>query len=331
MELKIQSMAYQRCGNPWFLWSQDFRKTCPERPCPTSSSKDRNQGRLAKQRPQDHAKMATSHPVQPGDVWSRQPERCSSTAKLRGSWARNKTQCPPTKNSDTWPQGRIPQHHLGNIRSPKVYLPNSPNPQNLRTCFNKRFSLSQNRDFDQTEPVPTHKTPSTKDPSPAPTITGLHDWASSQSPGDARPHPQNKTSGRARPEPRQRVPTLPPLPAICTAPAPAHSPVFDDLPFRARKGTTEARVPLEPHSPAPPKNKGSPNHQLGRHFSRSPELHYPEPSAWPGTIPPRMLGASRSALSANCSHWTPREPFQDNVLRSLEDDYCGTWISPLFI
>lgn len=49
-----------------------------------------------------------------------------------------------------------------------------------------------------------------------------------------------------------------------------------------------------------------------------------------GTTPPRMLRATRSALTAHNSYWHPREPFLGNVPLSLENDHCGTWIPGIF-
>lgn len=70
-----------------------------------------------------------------------------------------------------------------------------------------------------------------------------------------------------------------------------------DQPFQTsfsvqeKKGTVAARIPREPHSPAPPKSKG-----VITGWGESPPAKHPDnttqnPRHFAGATPPRMLGA----------------------------------------
>ena len=109
-------------------------------------------------------------------------------------------------------------------------------------------------------------------------------------PSEMRAHIPNMTSGRARPEPRQRVPPSPPLPGTRTVPSLRCSqqprlsgPTF---PHMEGHGCT-----LEPHGRRthPRGTRGHSSHQLGqdawttlpRILGQAPGLHLPGCSARP--------------------------------------------------
>lgn len=120
------------------------------------------------------------------------------------------------------------------------------------------------------------------------------------------PTPPNKTSGSARPEPRQHDPITTSSPAHGLA-APAHSKAFRPT-FRSREGHGEAKVPREPHSPAPPKNKRSIQPPAGDRLQPRGRTTLPRIRHGAGTTPhPPGCSAPPERAAGPRSHWPPRD------------------------
>lgn len=160
--------------------------------------------------------------------------------------------------------------------------------------------------------------------------TSLLGFTAELHPRKSAPTPPNKTSGRTRPEPRQRVPTT--TFALrhlhYSQPQPTYYPFKTyfsaqgrtRLWQRSRGSLTSATKEQEVTSAT----------SWGIYSSRRLRLHYPESSAWNGDYTSQDAPRPRSALAARSSRWLPRLPFLGNVPRSLVHDHCGTSISFLF-
>lgn len=74
--------------------------------------------------------------------------------------------------------------------------------------------------------------------------------------------------------------------------------------------------------------RGQSSHQLRTHSSSRPNYTTQNPRDGAGATPPRMLGASR--VRAGRSSHSSEGVGSHDLLGSLENDHCGTWISPLF-
>ena len=117
-------------------------------------------------------------------------------------------------------------------------------------------------------------------------------------PSEMRAHIPNMTSGRARPEPRQRVPPSPPLPGTRTVPSLrcSQQPTFRTYLSAHGRARLHLRAPRAPHSPA--RNKGSLQPPAG-----PGRLDYttqnPQPST--RTTLPRILGQAPGLHLPGCS------------------------------
>lgn len=116
-------------------------------------------------------------------------------------------------------------------------------------------------------------------------------------PSEMQAHIPNMTSGRARPEPRQRVPPPPPLPSTRTVPSlrPSQQPRLSGPTFPRREGHGCGLEPLGRHTHQRG-TRGHCSHQLGqdarttlpRILGPAPGLHLPgwsaRPEAFQGTV-----------------------------------------------
>lgn len=144
--------------------------------------------------------------------------------------------------------------------------------------------------------------------------------------GDARPHPQIRHPVAHGLSHDSTSPSLPPRPPTAPSAAPAHSKAFRPT-FRGREGHGEAKVPREPHSPAPPKNKGSIQPPAGDRLQPRGRTTLPRIRRGAGTTPhPQDARRGRSAQLA-------RAPI--GLRGSTRITYSGPWritsVAPRFL
>lgn len=195
---------------------------------------------------------------------------------------------PPKLLAAGWPSSQ----HLGNIRAP-CQLTQPSGPQGLG---GKRGPPHHHRCFGQGLTCPHPQEPRDvagfRHPPPLGIAAELR-----PRPSEMQAHIPNMTSGRARPEPRQRVPPPPPLPGTRTVPSlrPSQQPRLSGPTFPRREGHG---CGLEPHGRHTHQRgtRGHCSHQLGqdarttlpRILGPAPGLHLPgwsaRPEAFQGTV-----------------------------------------------
>lgn len=214
-------------------------------------------------------------------------------------------QHPPTQTPDTWPQGRLPQHHTWEISDPKSLL--TKLPANLGSC-DTSDPLSQHRDFGQSQTCPHPQESLDERPKPS----THHHWTSplrfTHVPRRCAPTPpkirhpgeHGLSHDSVSPHYLLSAPSAP-------SPASAHKTSLSGPTFPRREGHSCGKCTTGASLTRTIKEQGvTPATSWGPTSVGRQDYTTQHPRRGAGTTPPKMLRATRRAKTSHSFHWPPR-------------------------